>query len=213
MQTQIDIAGGYTFSAALRSLLRQNPNVIMVGEVRDPETAVTAVEAATTGHLLLSTVHANTAAGAAYRLASLAQSRSNVADAIELSIGQRLVRRLCQHCRVPLPADSPYLPEAMAMLKNLPASAASAAPDLSQAHFYESRGCPACNGLGYKGRLGVYEALSFSAEMRQVLARPDSIEADLIGASRYEMPSLVQDALLKALEGETSLEEVFKISG
>jgi type II secretory ATPase GspE/PulE/Tfp pilus assembly ATPase PilB-like protein len=209
MQTQIDEANGYTFASAMRSLLRQNPNIMMIGEIRDTETAKIAIEASMTGHLVLSTIHANSAAGAISRFAGLGLNRQALANSIEFTIGQRLVRRLCPYCREELatsPDDLKKVKEILANIKN---------PEIlipTELKFYHGVGCVKCKNLGYKGRLGLYETIPMTPEIQKLIqtenVTDNEIESEAINNG---MLNMTQDGLLKALNGDTSLEEVFRV--
>ncbi len=210
MQTQIDAASGYTFASAMRSLLRQNPNIMMIGEIRDEETAKIAIEASMTGHLVLSTIHANSAAGAISRFVGLGVDRQALANSMEFSIGQRLVRRICPHCKEEAtisPEDLERVKEILAGIKNKDVIIPT---DLK---FYQGRGCPECASLGYKGRLGLYEAIEMTPRIRQII-QGDTVTDLQIEKEAIEngMLNILQDGVLKALNGDTTLEEVFRVS-
>jgi type IV pilus assembly protein PilB len=211
MQTQIDTAGGYTFAAALRSLMRQNPNVILVGEIRDPETAKTAIEASLTGHLVLSTIHANSAAGAIARFAGLGVERPMLASALECSIGQRLVRRLCPNCKKPAEPKAEIWSQAEKIWIELKANQELNLPDKPQ--FYEPVGCSQCRGVGYKGRVGIYEVIIMTPEIQKLIQQPLTTDAE-IEQLAIEQGSLLMthDGLVKAANGETSLEEIWRVA-
>jgi type IV pilus assembly protein PilB len=209
MQTQVNVEEGYTFAAALRSLLRQNPNIMMIGEIRDEETAKISVEAALTGHLVLSTIHANSAAGAVFRFAGLGVERDLLASALECAIGQRLVRKICPNCRKEVNLPEEQLAEVKKIIASInPSSGVEIPKDLK---FYTGAGCPECHNLGFKGRLGIYEAINLGPEIKkkiQVAGVTDyEIEQAAIAAGAVTM---LQDGILKALAGETSIEEVFR---
>jgi len=209
MQTQIDEKTGYTFANALRSLMRQNPNIIMIGEVRDAETAKAAIEAALTGHLVLSTAHANSAAGAIARFYELGVDRNLLADSLECSIGQRLVRRLCPRCQTDYQPAENLLNRVQAILQSLPAAIK---PKTAELKFKKGLGCEECNGLGYKGRLGLFEVVAMTPVVRKAVQAPSSLDADIERAAENFVP-LVADGILKALAGETTVEEVFRVAG
>ena len=208
MQTQIDESRGYTFAAAMRSLLRQNPNIMMIGEIRDQETAKISMEAAMTGHLVLSTIHANSAAGAISRFAGLGLDRQILANAIEYTIGQRLVRRLCPHCKqvAAISAeDEARVKEALAEINN---------PQVvvpEKLEFYEGVGCEHCGGIGYKGRIGLYEAIVMTPEIQKLVQVERVTDYEIEQAAiKNGMVTVLQDGILKALAGETSLSEIFR---
>lgn len=211
IQTQINTEEGYSFATALRSLLRQNPNVIMVGEIRDQETAKVAVEAALTGHLVLSTIHANSAAGAISRFVGLGIERSLLSSSIECAIGQRLVRKLCPGCK----KEAPLAPEmekkvrvALEQIANQPQ-----ALKFEDLHFYQAVGCADCGGLGYKGRIGIYEAISMNDEQQKLIQTPILTEGEIEKLALSQGSSLMlHDGIVKAAQGETTIEEVFRVA-
>jgi len=210
MQTQIDTEGGYTFSAAIRSLLRQNPNIMMIGEIRDNETAKTAIEAALTGHLVLSTVHTNSAAGAVPRFSGLGIDSQTLANSLESSIGQRLVRRLCDNCKKPTELDATTLKEVKDIIAGISPLAGVNIPKPPK--FYKAVGCDKCGGIGYKGRLGIYEIIPNTSEMQKLIQKPDVTTSEIEQqAIKDGMVLMLQDGILKALAGETSVEEVFRV--
>ncbi|MCG7575341.1 MULTISPECIES: type IV-A pilus assembly ATPase PilB [unclassified Halomonas] len=191
---------GLNFASALRAFLRQDPDVVMVGEIRDLETAEIAVKAAQTGHLVLSTVHTNSAAETLTRLANMGVATYNIASSVSLIIAQRLARKLCNQCKTP--ADIP----AEALRK-----AGFTQQDIRNATIYKAVGCKQCT-QGYKGRLGVYEVVPITDDMRQLIMRDgNAIEIDQ-QARREGYPSLCQSCLSRVLDGSTSLEEVNRIS-
>lgn len=209
MQTQIDSEHGYTFSAAMRSLLRQNPNIMMIGEIRDEETAKTAIEAALTGHLVLSTIHANSAAGAISRFAGLGVDKNALANAIEFSIGQRLARRLCPNCKEEAAPTAEHLQRAQEILSSINNKKIKIPSKLT---FFRGRGCEACNNLGYKGRLGLYETIDSTPTIAKLIQSDSATDYDIEQeAIKNGTVTIAQDGVLKALSGETSLEEIFRV--
>lgn len=209
MQTQIDPAKGYTFVAAMRSLLRQNPNIMMIGEIRDSETAKISIEAALTGHLVLSTIHANSAAGAISRLAGLGLERQSLANSIEFSIGQRLARKLCPHCK----KERSVTAEEEIKIKELFAKIKNESVKLPEKlTVYDSVGCEKCGNIGYKGRLGIYETIEMNPDLRKIIQQEGitDFEIEQMAIEHGTIPMAV-DGVMKALQGETSLEEVFRV--
>nr|WP_290698270.1 type IV-A pilus assembly ATPase PilB [Halomonas sp. UBA3074] len=191
---------GLDFASALRAFLRQDPDVVMVGEIRDLETAEIAVKAAQTGHLVLSTVHTNSAAETLTRLANMGVSSFNIASAVSLIIAQRLARKLCMHCKEPI--DIPH----EALRKE-----GFNAQEIDQATIYKPVGCQHCTH-GYKGRIGMYEVVPITEAMRQLIMR-DANALDIDHQARKEgYPSLHRSGLLKVMQGITSLEEVNRVS-
>jgi len=210
MQTQIDPEQGYTFAAAMRSLLRQNPNIMMIGEIRDEETAKIAIEASLTGHLVLSTIHANTAATAISRFAGLGVGAQMLASAVECTIGQRLVRKNCPYCKKEVKISDEQLKEVKEILASISPLAKIKIPSVLK--FYQGQGCPKCNGLGYKGRLGIYESIEMIPEMQKKIQEPGVTAWDIEQeAIKFGTVTMIQDGVLKALDGETSIEEVFRV--
>lgn len=209
IQTQIDTEQGYTFAAAMRSLLRQNPNIMMIGEIRDDETADIAIEAALTGHLVLSTVHTNSAAGAVSRFMGLGVERNMLANALECSIGQRLVRKMCPHCqREEVALNAEELNE----VKNILSSIKNKDFKMpSEFKFFKAVGCPKCNNTGYQGRLGLYEVMEITPEIQKMIENEsiNDLEIENMAISNG-MINVMQDGIIKALNGETTLEEVLK---
>lgn len=209
MQTQIDEGKGYTFVSAMRSLLRQNPNIMMIGEIRDSETAKIAIEASLTGHLVLSTIHANSAAAAISRFAGLGLERQTLANSMEFAIGQRLVRKLCPHCKKIKELsleDEAKAKEVLSSIKNKDINIPQ------ELIFYESGGCEHCGQIGYKGRLGLYEAIEMKPEIRKLVQQTNITDYEIeMAAIENGTVTMLQDGVLKALAGETSLDEVFRV--
>ncbi|EJL35646.1 type II secretory pathway, ATPase PulE/Tfp pilus assembly pathway, ATPase PilB [Caulobacter sp. AP07] len=195
-QTQVAPALGLTFAAALRSFLRQDPDIILVGEIRDPETAAVAIQAAMTGHLVLASIHANDALAVLPRLLDMGVEPYQLAAAFRGAVAQRLVRRLCPHCRE---AGSPTKAE-LAFV----AGQGLAAP----LRTFRAVGCPACKGVGFKGRAPIAEAfLTDEALLRAIADRQGAAEIGLL-ARQLGLTSMAADGLDKAVRGETTLEEV-----
>ncbi len=197
-QTQVNPRAGLGFAEGLRAILRQDPDVVMVGEIRDLETARIAVQASLTGHLVLSTLHTNSAVGAVTRLRDMGVEPYLLASSLIGVLAQRLVRLLCPACREPYAPG----PEERATL----GLEASAAPTL-----YRARGCPACHGLGYRGRTGIYELLVVDETARR-LVHDGASEQALERHARTRTPSLREDGLRRVLAGETSAEELLRVT-
>jgi general secretion pathway protein E len=200
-QIQVNPKIQLTFAAGLRSILRQDPDVIMVGEIRDGETARIAVQSALTGHMVFSTLHTNDAAGALTRLVEMDIEPFLAASSIVGILAQRLVRRLCPACR------QAYRPGAD-MLRELGLEGAVAA----DAVFYRAAGCPDCMDIGYRGRGGLYELLTVDDRVRDLLLRNRDAAGIKHAALQGGMVSLRDAGLAKALAGETSLEEVLRVT-
>jgi general secretion pathway protein E len=188
---------GLTFASGLRSIVRQDPDVIMVGEIRDAETAEIGIQAALTGHLVFSTLHTNDAAGAVARLLEMGVEDYLIASSLLGVLAQRLVRRLCGHCRVPAPEES--LPE-------IPGT-------IEAGHVvYEARGCENCAGTGYRGRSGIYEILLLQDEVRELILKRASADAIKAEATRCGMRTLREDGWLKVSQGVTTMAEVLRVT-
>ncbi len=210
-QTQMNSEEGYTFASGLRSVLRQGPDIVMVGEVRDSETADVAIQAALTGHQVLSTIHTNDAAGAIPRLMEMGVKGFILADAISVIIGQRLVRKICPYCKEyhDISQNSNILELVLNQIEKLPESIKSTLPD--EISFFKSKGCPKCNNTGYKGRVGVYEVMTISDSIRELvsISEPSIVQIKNAAASDG-MISMLQDGILKCLDGITDIEELLK---
>jgi type IV pilus assembly protein PilB len=198
-QVNIHDAIGLTFASALRSFLRQDPNIIMVGEIRDLETGAIAVKAALTGHLVLSTLHTNDAPSTISRLIDMGIQPFLVASAVKLIVAQRLVRRICKHCKEPMEAHAEILEELgvpESMRKGLT--------------MHKGRGCEHCSGTGYAGRQGLYEVMPISTELSRMILDHASIEAIKNKAEEEGMLTLRADGILKIAKGITTAEEVVR---
>ena len=207
-QTQVRPKENYTFASGLRSILRQDPDMILVGEIRDSETATTAIDAALTGHLVFSTLHTNNAPGAIPRLVDLKAKVSSLASALRLVVAQRLVRKLCDRCKRPVAISEELKTKINALKGQLPQRVKL----LNQFKLYENVGCSFCNG-GFEGRVGIFELLTFDEEMAEILGK-DTSEVKVRRAARAKgMVYMQEDGILKALSGITTIEEVEKVTG
>ena len=209
-QSQVDVSKGYTFAKGLKSILRQDPDIVMVGEIRELETAEIAIQAAMTGHLMISTIHTNSAAGAIPRFLSMGVKPFLLAPALNAILGQRLARRLCE-CKKQAQPDKGHLArveKTMAMLS--PES--GEVFDMSKATWYgPTTGCDKCHE-GYSGRVGVYEVLIMTKEIEKSILSEKVSEYDILEiAIKQGMVTMLQDGILKAAEGITSLEEVLRV--
>lgn len=210
-QSQVDYSRDYTFAKGLKSILRQDPDVVMVGEIRDIETADIAIQAALTGHLVISTIHTNSASGAIPRFMSMGVKPFLLAPALNAVIGQRLVRKICENCKVEDKLDAETLGRVKKILEPLPAEVKEKYKvDLENLKFLRGAGCAECNGLGYKGRIGIYEIMIMSKEIEKIILSGEISEYQMQEiATKAGMVTMVQDGLLKALAGVTSVSEVF----
>lgn len=218
-QSQISPKIGFTFDSGLRALLRQDPNIIMVGEIRDEETAKTAVHAAMTGHLLLSTLHTNDAITTLPRLSQMGIPAFLIASTTNLIISQRLVRKICPFCREEYRLNKKAVEDlekqldVSGILSRLEKEGAIKSKDgLETITFYRGAGCKKCNSSGYKGRVGVYETLEMTPELADVILKDSNIGAIEKEAAGQDMLKLVEDGFLKAVAGTTTLEEVMRVT-
>jgi len=198
-QFQVNEKIGFTFAAALRSLLRQDPDIIMVGEIRDEETARIAIQAALTGHLVLSTLHTNNAPGTVSRLVNTGVEPYLISASLVGILAQRLVRKICTHCK------EPYDPPA-----NIRRAVERIAGEVEV--FYKGKGCPKCRDSGYSGRIGIYELLIPNDEFRDKMVTNVSVTEMYNLAMKSGMTTLRQDGLEKVKAGITSVEEVFRVT-
>jgi type IV pilus assembly protein PilB len=191
---------GLTFAAALRSILRQDPNIIMIGEIRDLETVDIAIKAALTGHLVLSTLHTTTATGSIIRLVNMGVEPFLITSSVVLVAAQRLVRKICPSCKEPYTVD-----KQMAEGLNL------GGMDLKAA-FYRGKGCSGCLGSGYKGRVGIIEVLTLSPKIKELILR-GAQEAEIREAARREgMRTLRENGIRLARDGVTTIDEVVRVT-
>lgn len=220
-QTQINPKVGMTFAAALRSLLRQDPDIIMVGEIRDQETLEIAMHAAMTGHLVLSTLHTNNAAATLPRMIDMGAEPFLIASTVNVIIAQRLVRRLCVECRKPYTLEkkeieslgkSYDIDDIFQFLKNDPVAKkiVEKAKSWDEVMFYKPTGCEQCGGEGYHGRNGIYEVLPMDTNIRKLITQSATTEMIEDEARKNGMSTMVQDGFLKIVQGVTSLEEVMR---
>jgi len=211
-QSQVQKSKDYTFAKGLRSILRQDPDVIMIGEIRDSETADIAVQSALTGHVVVSTLHTNDAAGALPRLLSMGVKSFLLAPALNAIIGQRLVRRVCEKCKEEVNLSEEKLTRVKALLSDIPESAGTKI-DINNLKFYRGKGCPECQGLGYYGRIGIYEVFVIDQLAEKMILEKNLSEYDVRKlAQKQGMITMVQDGLLKAINGITSVDEVFRVA-
>lgn len=211
-QSQVDPSRDYTFAKGLRSILRQDPDICMVGEIRDLESAEIAIQAALTGHLMLSTVHTNSASGAIPRFLSMGVKPFLLAPALNAVIGQRLVRRICPNCCEEVEIGQETKDKVVKLLSDLPTEEKKKV-DFDNLHFYEGKGCSECSGLGYKGRVGIYEIFTMNKEIEQIILSAQVSEYTIQElAVKSGMVTMAQDGVLKALDKVTSIQEVFRVT-
>lgn len=210
-QSQIDHSKDYTFAKGLRSILRQDPDIVMVGEIRDLETADTAIQGALTGHLILSTIHTNSAAGAIPRFISMGVKQFLLAPALNAVMGQRLVRRICEKCKNEVKLSEADQKRVQEIIARMPEKVKQETMK-RELKFFVGKGCKECNSIGYKGQVGIYEILQITPEIQQMILSGQVTEYDMEAkAIENGMVTMVQDGVLKSLDGITSLEEVFRV--
>ncbi len=211
-QTQVNPVKGYDFANGLQSIMRQDPDVILVGEIRDPKTCQIALQAALTGHLVFTTLHTNDAAGTIARLTSLEGDLVNIGPAVNLAVAQRLVRKVCKKCSKLVPASDKDLLKLKEGLKKLPKNVKI--PKITKGtKIPQIKGCKECNFTGYKGRLGIFEAILIDDEMEKFILKNPSMADFKEEAIKKDMVPMYQDGLIKVLEGLTTIEEVERITG
>lgn len=212
-QSQIAHEKNYTFANGLRSILRQDPDIVMVGEIRDFETADVAINAALTGHLMLSTLHTNDAAGALPRFISIGVKPFLLSPALNAVIGQRLVRRICQTCKEAMKLSEERLAFVKRVLSEIPEASGEIVQPESKWKFFKGRGCATCNNSGYKGRVGIYEILTINDEIKGALSESISEYRMRELAKTQGMTTMQQDGMLKVLDGLTTVDEILRVAG
>lgn len=207
VQTQVD-GKKYTFNGGLRAALRQDPDIIMIGEIRDEEVAETAIHSALTGHLVFSTLHTNNAAGSFPRLVDLGINAKIIGSAVNISMAQRLIRKLCASCKKKVLLSEQYKKDVENILESI-VNKENIPEEVN--NMWESVGCSECNNLGYKGRIGIYEAILMDDEIEKLITQnPSEREIERI-ASKQGILSVRQDGVLKALRGITSFSELERV--
>lgn len=209
-QTQTAPEKGYNFASGLKSIMRQDPDVILVGEIRDLETANIALQAALTGHLVFSTLHTNDAAGTIARIQALGEKPANIAPALNLSVAQRLIRKVCKKCAKFEKISNEYLKKIQKETASLKIDFPKVTPATT---IPKAVGCQDCNSTGYRGRIGLFEVLLIDDEIEKFILTSPSIVALKEKAIKKGMTTIKQSGLIKVLEGITTIEEVNRIAG
>lgn len=205
-QTQVKPQIGFDFASGLRSLVRQDPDIIMVGEIRDKETAMLAIEAALTGHLVLSTIHTNSAAGTIQRLINMDIEPFLISSALKMVISQRLVKKLCPHCSAPYKITEPAMQSKVSgYLSHI------IEDDISDIDFYKTTGCEKCDSSGYSGRMGTHEILVMNEALDPLILGKAPVHEIEQKARELGMITIMQDGLIKAATGKTTVEEIIKL--
>ncbi|MEK7124543.1 MAG: GspE/PulE family protein [Patescibacteria group bacterium] len=209
-QSQVKPEIGYTFAEGLRQILRQDPNIIMVGEIRDEETANLAIHSALTGHIVLSTLHTNSAVGVIPRLIDMGIRPFLIPSTLRVAISQRLIRTLCENCRKKVKVNEKAKKYISDVLKKMPVFAKETAkmPDF----LYEANGCEICNLKGYTGRIGIFEVLSMTNELADIILKNPVENLIFEIAQKQGMLTMIQEGVLKVLKGETTLSEVARVT-
>jgi len=210
-QSQVNPEKDYTFASGLRAILRQDPDIVLVGEIRDAETANIATQASLTGHLVLSTIHTNNAAGAIPRLIEMGVKPYLIISSINLIIAQRLVRRVCSNCRAEKPVEPLLKEEMQKIFDSIPANKRRghiAIPD----KLWYGQGCPVCNNTGYHGRIAIIETFVVTPKIEEVVLKELSLSALQKAALDEGMTTMEQDGLLKVIDGSTTIEEVWSVT-
>ena len=209
-QSQVKPQIGYDFAQGLRHVLRQDPDIIMVGEVRDSETASLVIHAALTGHIVLSTLHTNNAIGVVPRLIDMGVEPYLISPCLSIVIAQRLVRRLCDSCKKEIKPSKEVTEIILKEIKNLPSQVRKDVKMKTPLKIWEAKGCKKCNNSGFSGRIGLFEILSMTAQLVDIISKQPSEEEILKEAKRQEMITMRQDGVLKVLNSITTIEEIIR---
>lgn len=210
-QSQIKPEIGLTFASGLRSILRQDPNIVMVGEIRDEETAELAVHAALTGHLVFSTLHTNNAIGAVPRLMNMGIEQFLLSASVNLIMAQRLIRKLCVNCKREVKVNPVIQKELDEAFQTTPKEYLEGL-DATKHQVFEAVGCDKCGGIGYKGRMGIFEVLPMFDELQELLFAKQPAHKIYQAAAKLGMITMKQDGLIKVLRGETTIEEIARVT-
>ena len=212
-QSQVKPEIGYTFAHGLRQILRQDPNIIMVGEIRDEETASLAVNAALTGHVVLSTLHTNSSVGVVPRLIDMGVRPFLIPSTLKLVISQRLIRTLCPQCKIKVKPIEKIRNYILDKVKGMPSSIKEETKLPDPLLIYETKGCDACGFTGYTGRMGLYEVLSMTDELAELIQKTPVESLIFKVAQKQGMLTMEQEGILKVLSGQTTIEEVIRATG
>jgi type II secretory ATPase GspE/PulE/Tfp pilus assembly ATPase PilB-like protein len=218
-QTQVKSDIGMTFANGLRALLRQDPNIIMIGEIRDKETAEEAMHAAMTGHIVLSTLHTNSASAAPPRLIDIGIEPYLIASTVNAIMAQRLVRMICTDCKTEQKIDKETI-ESLSKQFNLDSlmqilkdnNLAGTAKTLDELPFFVGKGCDKCSNSGYRGRVGVHEILENTPELQELIVKQATSQDIETQAVKQGMVTMWQDGFIKAIAGQTTIEEILRVT-
>lgn len=209
-QSQIKPEIGYSFASGMRAILRQDPNIVMVGEIRDKETTELVIQESLTGHLILSTLHTKSAIGAIPRLIDLGAESFLLSEVLNLLIAQRLVRKICPDCKKETSTPSFLLKKVKERVAEVPAKYLKGV-DINKLQFFKGEGCAHCGNLGYQGRLAVAEVIIITSELRDIIYQGRDSGATKKALSKPDFIDLTQDGLIKALKGITTIEEIIRV--
>jgi len=211
VQTQVEVEKGYTFAEGLRAIVRQNPDIILVGEIRDRETAETALHAAMTGHIVLSTLHTNDAPSAIPRLLDMGVEPFLLVGTMQLLVAQRLVRKICQSCKEEYVPEEFILSDIKRVYNSIPEAERKKIIPEFPTKFYRGKGCPECNGTGFKGRIALAEAFPITTEAEEAILRKAPVTEIEAIAKSQGMITMEQDGVMKVLLSITTIEEVWRV--
>jgi len=211
-QSQVKPEIGYSFAEGLRQILRQDPNIIMVGEVRDEETANLVIHSALTGHIVLSTLHTNSAVGVIPRLIDMGIKPFLIPSTLRIAISQRLIRILCDKCKKQVKVNEKTKSYIMKSFRNLPTSVSNEFKIKDIPYIFEANGCEACNFKGYRGRTGLFEVLQMTDELADIILKSPVESLILKAAQESGMLTMAQEGILKVLAGETSIDEITRVT-
>jgi len=209
-QSQVKPEIGYTFARGLRQILRQDPNVIMVGEIRDDETADLAINAALTGHIVLSTLHANSSVGVVPRLMDMGIKSFLIPSTLRIVISQRLIRTLCSNCKIKVKPSEKMRKYILERVESMPDIIKKDIKVEDPLLIYSAKGCEVCGSVGYAGRVGLYEVLSMSDEIADLIQNNPLENLIFKAAQKQGMLTMEQEGILKVLSGQTTIEEVVR---
>lgn len=214
-QSQIKPEIGFSFASGLRSILRQDPNIIMVGEIRDTETAELVIHAALTGHLVFSTVHTNDSIGTIPRLIDMGAESFLLASSLRAVAAQRLVRKICENCRVEMEIPQAEVEKIKKEFSNIPKKEIQryGVESVENVKFYQGKGCEECGGMGYKGRIAIFEALDVDKKLQEIISEKENCEINIRKYAKEKgMINMRQDGILKVIRGITTLSEVERVT-
>lgn len=211
-QSQVKPEIGYSFASGLRQILRQDPNIIMVGEIRDEETAGLAINAALTGHIVLSTLHTNSSSGVAPRLIDMGIKPFLIPSTLRVAISQRLARTLCKNCKIKVKPTEKIKKYILEKIKDMPSKVKEEIKNISDISIYQAKGCDFCGNSGYLGRIGIYEVLEITEELSEIILKNPTEIQILKMARKQGMLTMEEEGILKVLNGETTIEEIHRLT-